>query len=193
MELQIENIIAAYNTADDNGKNLLRTRFPNVEFERDKQAEKRPITERIKTFEDACKELGEEHPFVKEWHCGENLSSDLEAYLQLRVICAALNEGWEPQFSEDEERWYPWFFLYTREVINTKTDDWKKQRQLIETGGYVTDYCGFACATSADAPSSAHPSIGSRLCLKSEELATYCGRQFIDLWAAFLLTTKQEK
>lgn len=37
------------------------------------------VTERIKTFEDACHELGESHPLVKEWQmCGQNLSPDLE-------------------------------------------------------------------------------------------------------------------
>ena len=39
----------------------------------------RPVTERVKTFEDAVRELGEEHPLVKEWHLGDGLSADLEA------------------------------------------------------------------------------------------------------------------
>ena len=32
--------------------------------------------------------------------------------------------------------------------------------------------------------------IGSRLCLKTRELAVYCGKQFIDIWADFLLIKK---
>lgn len=190
MELQIENIIAAYNTADYNGKNLLRTMFPNVEFEGDKQAEKRPITERIKTFEDAMLALGEEHPLVKEWHCGENLSSDLEAYLQLRVICAALNEGWKPEFTEDEWHYYPWFFLYTQEELDNMDSSEKKDRRMIDTGDYQTEYAGFGFAYSNDAHSDTSATFGSRLYLKSDELAVYCGRQFIKLWADFRLIRK---
>ncbi len=67
----------------------------------------RPVTERIKTFEDACKELGEEHPLVKEWNCWQGCcSADLAAYLKLHHL-RRFNEGWEPQFTEDEWRYYP--------------------------------------------------------------------------------------
>ena len=146
------------------------------------------IKERIKTFEDAMLALGEEHPIVKEWHCGENLSPDLEAYLQLRVICAALNEGWEPQFTEEEWRWYPWHYLWTESELAEKSDDWKADRHLIMIGDkYQSEYAGLAYAISNIAPSHTHALIGSRLCLKSEALATYCGTQFIDVWADFIL------
>ena len=37
------------------------------EFAESTSADNKPITERIKTFEDAVKELGEEHPLVKEY------------------------------------------------------------------------------------------------------------------------------
>ena len=152
MEISKENIIAAYKAADENGKRMLTALFG------EEAVKEVAVTERIKTFEDAKTALGEEHPLVKEWYYVENLSSDLEAYLQLRVICAALNEGWEPKFTENEERWYPVFYLYTQEEINAKTDDWKKQRQLIETD--VTDYCGFACAISACSSSAARTDFG---------------------------------
>lgn len=72
------------------------------------------IMERVKTFEDACRELGEEHPFVRSYngytnniHENNKNDTDILAYLKLRIICAALNEGWEPQFTEDEWRYYP--------------------------------------------------------------------------------------
>lgn len=193
MEISKENIIAAYKAADENGKRMLIALFGE---EAVKEVVKLPVTERIKTFADACKELGENNELVSQYRvcclaCDAiPKKGDLMAYLKLRIICAALNEGWEPQFSEDEERWYPWFFLYTQEEINTNTDDWKKHRQLIETGGYVTDYCGFACSSSSLAPSAATTNFGSRLCLKSEKLATYCGKQFIELWADFQLIRK---
>ena len=191
MEIKIENVKAAFNTADESGKKLLLALFPELSSETAQKADNRPVTERIKTFEDAMLKLGEEHPFVKEWHCGENLSPELEAYLQLRVICAALNEGWEPKFTEDEVRWFPWFWLYTQDEINNMDEQEKQARHLISTGDYETEYAGFACAHSADAPSATYSYFGSRLCLKSEALAVYCGKQFIDLWADFNLVRRR--
>lgn len=148
------------------------------------------VRDRIKTFEDAMMALGEEHPLVREWHLGENLSPDLEAYLQLRVIVAALNEGWEPQFTEDEERYYPWHWLYTRKEIDNMEASELKERNMVSTEKYQTDFAGFACAYSNAAPSDSDTLIGSRLCLKSEALAEYCGKQFTDIWADFLLIRK---
>lgn len=193
MEIDVKNIKAAYETATESEKTLLLTLFPDLSLgQAEKVTDNRPVTERIKTFEDAMLALGEEHPLVQEWHCGENLSSDLEAYLQLRVICAALNEGWEPQFTENEWRWYPWHYLWTESELNEKSDEWKAVRHLIMIGDkYQSEYAGLASAYSDYAPSYTYANIGSRLCLKSEALATYCGKQFIDLWAAFLLTPKK--
>lgn len=148
------------------------------------------VRDRIKTFEDAMMALGEEHPLVREWHLGENLSPDLEAYLQLRVIVAALNEGWEPQFTEDEERYYPWHWLYTRKEIDNMEASELKERNMVSTEKYQTDYAGFAYAHSILAPSYSSTYIGSRLCLKSDALAEYCGKQFTDIWADFLLIRK---
>ena len=149
------------------------------------------VRDRIKTFEDAMMALGEEHPLVREWHLGENLSPDLEAYLQLRVIVAALNEGWEPQFTEDEERYYPWHWLYTRKEIDNMEASELKERNMVSTEKYQTDYAGFASASSANAPSTSISTFGSRLCLKSDALAAYCGKQFTDIWADFLLIRKK--
>ena len=148
------------------------------------------VRDRIKTFEDAMMALGEEHPLVREWHLGENLSPDLEAYLQLRVIVAALNEGWEPQFTEDEERYYPWHWLHTRKEIDNMEASELKERNMVSTEKYQTDYAGFASACSPDAPSASTTTVGSRLCLKSDALAEYCGKQFTDIWADFLLIRK---
>lgn len=190
MEIKKENLVNAYMAGNDSVKDLLRTMFPDMEFESDIQAEKRPITERIKTFEDACQELGEEHPFVVVYRTVEEIdecSGDIEAYLKLRIIVTALNEGWEPEFTEDKLRWYPWFVLWTSEEVAEKDEEWKQARHLISTGDFHTGYAGFACACSSNAPSSTCAYFGSRLCLKNEALADYCGKQFIELWADFNL------
>lgn len=155
------------------------------------------IMERVKTFEDACRELGEDHPFVRSYngyanniHENNKNDTDILAYLKLRIICAALNEGWEPQFTEDEWRYYPWFTLWTEDELSEKSDEWKTDRHLISTGEYQTDYAGLVCAYSDDAPSYSAALVGSRLCLKSDTLAVYCGKQFINIWADFCLIRK---
>lgn len=155
------------------------------------------IMERVKTFEDACRELGEDHPFVRSYngyanniHENNKNDTDILAYLKLRIICAALNEGWEPQFTEDEWRYYPWFTLWTEDELSEKSDEWKTDRHLISTGEYQTDYAGLVCAYSNNAPSGTPANVGSRLCLKSDTLAVYCGKQFINIWADFCLIRK---
>ena len=156
------------------------------------------ITERIKTFEDACEELGNDHHFVRTYNeYAKNISEenkndkDIIAYLKLRIIIAALNEGWKPKFTKDEWRWYPWHYLLTESELAEKSDDWKADRHLIMIGDkYQSEYAGLASANSYAAPSDAGADFGSRLCLKSEALATYCGKQFISLWADFCLIKK---
>ena len=151
------------------------------------------VTERIKTFDDAVRELGENHPLVKEWAVlGQNLSPDLEAYLRLRIITAALNEGWEPQFTEDECRWYPWFTLWTEEELKDKTEEWKKEHSLWLFGGYSDygSYCGLAFSSSSLAWSGSDANVSARLAVKSKELAVYFGKQFIEIWADYVLIRK---
>lgn len=199
MEVKKKNVVNAYMAGDNSVKDMLRTMFPDIEFEADTKTDNRSITERVKTFEDACRELGENHPFVKaaKAPCGQcddcescnvaDMESDLVAFLKLLVICAALNEGWEPQFTEDEYRWYPWHFLWTEDELAEKDEKWKQRVVLIGTGDYVTDYAGFAFAYSSHVASHANANVSSRLCLKSEALSDYCGTQFIRLWADFKL------
>lgn len=189
MEIKRENVVKAYMAGDNNVKEMLRTMFPDIDFE----AEERPVTERIKTFEDARRELGYDNPFVVAYNTIQDCTyveeevekaHDLIAFLKLRIICAALNEGWEPQFTENEWRWYPWHILWTEEELTYK----KEERDLIGTSYYKQEgFAGFACASSSTTPSNRNINLGSRLCLKSEALADYCGKQFIELWADFKL------
>ncbi len=191
MEIKNENIMAAYNAADESGKQMLRAMFPDMEWNT-AQTDNRPITERIKTFEDACNALGEDHPFVAAYNAVEDLDEwgeDLEAYLKLRIITAALNEGWEPQFTQDEDRWFPWFVLWTEELTG-KSDEWKRERRLTTMQYHRGEYAGLAFATSYYAPSNSDAYIGSRLCFKSDTLAEYAGKQFIKLWMDFYLIRK---
>lgn len=201
MEIKEENIISAYKTADDNGKKLLQALFPNTQLEANKTPEKRPITERIKTFDDACEVLGENNDLVKAYKetmptCTYTDAKDILAYLKLRIICAALNEGWEPKFTEDEYRYYPWFYLYSEREVEEMDEEEKQNINLISTGALLGGaahngaYDGFGCVNTSNVPSAASTYIGSRLCLKSDTLAIYCGKQFINIWADFNLLRK---
>lgn len=190
MEIKKENLVAAYNTADDSGKKMLQALFPEAQFETPQTADNRPVTERIKTFADAAKAVGINDP--EGWEDGySDVEPDIFAYFKLRIIVQALNEGWKPQFTTEEWRYYPWFWLYTEQEIEDMDEDEKNDRRMMNTGDYVTDYAGFAFALSDNVPSYTTATFGSRLCLKTPELATYCGKQFIGIWADYLLTRKE--
>ena len=178
MEIDIKNIKAAYETATESEKTLSDLSTG--------QTEKAPVTERIKTFEDARLALGELHPFVVEWRMNDNLCHDLEAYLQLRIICAALNEGWEPKLDSREFRYSPWFRLYTKEEYE-KLDENEKNEPCVVFPSNSYAYGGVSLACSNYGSTYVRMSLGSRLCLKTKLLAEYCGKQFIDIWADYLL------
>lgn len=154
----------------------------------EQKVDNRPVTERIKTFTDACNAIGDEHPLVKEYlrvADGNIILDDLYAYLKLRIIVAALNEGWEPKFEKGEYRYFPWFYLYTKEQYD-ELDDEEKWRCVLRSGSNTSSSYGFVgCGAYLDA-SLSDTSNGSRLTFRSRELAAYAGRQFIEEWADFM-------
>jgi len=164
------------------------------------ESNKKPkdVTERVKTLKDACAELGEKNILVAQYiNCASGLetcvwTADLIAYLKLRIIVAALNEGWTPQFTEDEKRWFSWFCLYTQEEIDKMDEDMKKKLWLFGGNSAPGSNCGLAAARSYTAWSYPDAYSSARLALKSEKLAAYCGRQFIDIWADYVLIRRGE-
>lgn len=148
------------------------------------------VTERIKTFEDACEELGDEHQLVKEYwgvvNVGLDISQDLIAYLKLRIIVAALNEGWEPQFSADEKRYFPWFWLYTQEQYEEMDEDMKHRCILLSCLTSYTHY-SFVIAGAICDTSHSYSNRGSQLAFRTSELAKYAGKQFMEEWLDFIL------
>lgn len=152
--------------------------------------EKKPVTERVKTFDDACKELGiDAEAIQQQWQDAGITMLDEVAYQKLRIITAALNEGWEPEFKEDEYRYYPYCILYTKAEIEQKDDEWKDEYNLqLWFGGGASisgAFCGLASANSDAAWSAANAFISARLAHKTEELAIYSGKQFTELWANY--------
>ena len=161
----------------------------------EKKTDNRPITERVKTFEDACRELGiNAEQIQKKWKDAGLTEVDEVAYQKLRIITLALNEGWKPQFTEDEIRYTPWLVLYTKEEVEKASEEEKDayNLQLWLAGGNSNNVasCGLASAYSNLAWSSAYAYCSARLAYKTSELARYSGLQFTDLWANY--TTGKE-
>lgn len=119
------------------------------------------ITERVKTFEDACTVLGLDPANLPVVDClPEKDRKSIIAFYKLTIIIRALNEGWEPDWTNwNQYKCYNWFYAHA----------------------------GLGFAYSYRAPSSANTHVGSRLCFKTRELAIYAGDQFIDLYSDYLL------
>lgn len=127
------------------------------------------ITKRVKTYADACAVLGIE-PMNETVLAKLGFTKDEIAYRKLKTIAEALNEGWRPDWANSNEyKYWPWF------VYNP---------------AHAGAAAGFSCAYTDDSASAASATVGSRLCYKTRELATYAGRQFEGLYNDFLLIKK---
>lgn len=153
------------------------------------EKDNRPVTERIKTFHDAYCELGNEHPFVISYEQYVNTASgteaDVIAFLKLRIIAEALNEGWHPKFTEDEYRYYPCFILYTKEEYDNFSEE-EKRRCVGRAVVNAAASGGLVCLGAFGVSSGSSPNVGVRLAFSTRELAEYAGKQFIDIWADFV-------
>lgn len=149
------------------------------------------VRKRIKTFEDACHEIGIDAEAWNRDKISLGLEPDVLAFLKLRIIVKALNEGWEPQFTEDECRYYPWLILYTGEEYN-KLDEEEKSRVVYRSysGAYALGGVSYAYGNFDSSYALAY--FGVRLAFKTSELAAYCGRQFLDIWADFVFLPEEK-
>lgn len=131
-----------------------------------KQTFSEKITDRVKTFEDACHALGIKPEDVLHSAHSPALERDIvsiNAYSKLIVIIRALNEDWEANWNDDSEyKYYPW---------------------LKYTSGVGFSYSGYGYSHSATA-------VGSRLCFKSRELAEYAAVQFNKEYNEFFTLNK---
>ena len=188
-----EQLVAFYRSTSADGRKAVKEALG------EKFSEILPATERVKTYEDAVNELGEDNPIVvaastASWLFPEAVNKDLVAYMKMRVIVAALNDGWEPQFVPGEQRWYPWYELISKEDYEAMSEDEKQERRCVGRssvdayayGGLVFSYAVYASSVSS-------ASVGSRLAFKSEELAKYAGKQFAELFADFCFIPKSDE
>lgn len=154
LEVTQEKVIAAYKGGDEESKKLLETLFG-----KDKVSPK--ITDRVKTFEDACDVLGipQEINLPDVTDCEDEDAKAITAFAKLSIIRKALNEGWNPDYANNNQaKYYPWF-------------KWNS---------------GSGFSFYGDGYDGAGSLVGARLSFKSAKLAKYAGEQFIDLYRDFL-------
>jgi hypothetical protein len=138
--------------------------------------------ERVRFFEDACRELGivkeskpdrDKEPYARHVvmypmpivSCvPERLRKSLLAYYKLMVITEALNEGWIPDFTDATQKKY-WIYM------------WHSDNGAA---------CGLASASSLYAWSFSYTIVGARLVLKDRETAEYAITKFKSLYEDFL-------
>lgn len=119
------------------------------------------ITDKVKSFEDACKHLGlnpNDLPVV--YMLPEKDRKSIIAFYKLTIIIRALNEGWEPDWSNwNEWKYYNWFYV-------EKGEDQRSSgfRYGDTNYSYTFTY------------------TGSRLCCGTYADAEYIGKQFEDLY-----------
>lgn len=149
LEVDKKNAITAWSKADSKGKELLENLYGKEVFKNI------DITDRIKTFEDACQETG--RPKDRNFsNVPEDLREHFERMYEMIVIAEALNEGWMPNWDDSNElKWKPYFKMSPS---------------------------SFAFCYSFYVYSDARAGSGSRLCFKTEALSNYAAKQFLDIW-----------
>lgn len=182
---------AVWQKVENVGQVLMLIDETNIDETNDAKIDDRPVTERIKTFEDAYNALGEVNPLCKHYDNMRYLEDELPgkdilAYLKLRIIAAALNEDWTPQFIKDERRYYPYFYLYTQQEIDEMSEDYKKELWLFGGASYGGANCGLAYAYSYSVWAYSHSDLSARLAVKNFDLALYFGKQFIEIWSDYV-------
>lgn len=196
IKISEENALNAYKNASAEGKELLEHLLGKELFV------PKDITQRIKTFDDARNELnrraeaGDEDAALLladyESNADYIKTKETVAYMMLCIIVAALNEGWKPQFTTDEYRYYPWFCLYTQKEID-EMDDEDKRRVLGRSNDNAGAGAGVVYSLANNASSSSNTHYGGRLCFKTNALAEYAGKQFLNIWAEFMMFTTNGK
>lgn len=122
-----------------------------------------PITQRVKTFEDALAIYGNVQPneqIVLNYNGINKKIISCQAYLKLTIIAEVLNEGWTPDWNNySEYKYYPHFDMQTGKN-------------------------GFAFFGSTDVNS--FTCVCSSLCFRSKNLADYAAVTFLKIYEDYM-------
>lgn len=114
-----------------------------------------------KYFEQACKELGITNALPDVSFLPERNQKAVIAIYKLSVIIQCVNEDWEPNWQDwDERKYYPWFDVLP---------------------------AGLGCLHTSLTASYTIAYLGSRLCYKSSDLAREWGKKLLPLYEDFLI------
>lgn len=108
----------------------------------------------IKSYADACKALGLKPTSDEVFNVFGQDAKTMATYHKLAVITRAINEGWQPDWSNHNERKYE-PYMYTNSA-------------------------GLAYANAINAPSYTATRIGSRLCFRDYDRAAFAVKTFGD-------------
>ena len=116
------------------------------------------VRERFKTVKDVlAHHLLTEEEFDEK--C-EDLTPDEKAYRFLKMLVQCLNEGWQPDWNNDNQpKYYAWFYM-----------------------GGSSGFRSYDCAAWRS-----NSGVGSRLCFINYDTAEYVGNQFIELYKEYFL------
>lgn len=156
LQIKQDSLLVAFRNAGKEGKQVLSDLFGKQVALYDN------ITDRVKSFEDACQVLGISTNVPEVKGLPRKHQKAIIANYKLIVIAEALNEGWKPNWQDsDEYKYYPWFDM--------------------------SNPAGVGVSSTNDTASLTYADVGSRLCLKNRELAIYFGQTFTDLFNDSLL------
>jgi len=154
LQINESNARRLYNNAAPEFKTTLEDTFGKEFFSQS-------VIDRVKSYEDACREHGEE-PMNEVKLMTSGFTADEINYRKIKTITKALNEGWTPDWTDhNQKKYYPYFEVSSSGVF----------------AFYGTYY--YCSATNAGS--------GSRLCFKSDALAKYAGSQFTQTYKGFIL------
>lgn len=134
------------------------------------------IWSRVRTFGDACYEIGKDHEFFRTYEAtllaikDRQCYQDVLSYLRLRIIVHALNEGWNSLKDRDRNGYGPHYMLLDN-------DEYKM------LSAFDKEMCVELWQDAEGVPQHAKVGVcklcpGNALAFRKPELARYAGFQF---------------
>jgi len=181
IEVSESNLKAALEVADESTRKVLVALFGNAGPADDSKPSLKDYKS-IRSYEDACKALGES---VDEKTLSEaGVPSHIIAQMKLELICKALWGGEVkvyPDPTGERVYWFPFLALYNQSEIGRMTRE--KRGCLLSAKAYHGANAGFGYLDATNRSSNSSADSGFRLCLDTKEKAEYFGKQFLELWA----------
>ena len=169
IEIEKSNLVAAYNVAAGNVKQVLLTMFGKDAVMPDKPDYS--DYHNIKTMDDVFAATGcNKEEFEKKL---ADLPEDVQAFMLLRLIRKALNPTWIPNWADtDEYKYFPYFSIEIPAGVGSAS---------------YGSFLGVSCLYSNGVASSSRASYGGALASENREIAIWFGEHFAEIWKGYLL------